>query len=483
MEGEKTKPKPRFPKDYEQDPNTLAAKRYGTKEMGEKLGAEQTFADILKVQGVSSLVLSEMHPDIVPEEDANEIVEKASLDYIDPNRIRELEEKTGHDVIAVNTSLEEVLKPKARPHVNRLKTSADSTQPAKALQFKAALEEIADSTENLRDISAEKSIEWIDIPFMDQSHLYDALPTVAGRPLAHYVEMLQSGLDFLKFIYNFSIMGKWADATGNHHQATASGVDGMKLQEEFCKKLGVGWMDAPAQLPGLEFESDIVYSVARIGMTVNNLAKYVALGFGNDMDVFIDRNPKKRKGSSAMPHKDIKGGNRITEEQDVSMANKLMGWMTTSLANCEMPYARVLYASSNSRIDVEDNFKFADHCIRRLALVMHYLDIDRERSKERIMRTYDVTTSSRVMAHLTDYRKVTDPMSRSEAHNLMGKLATEAYKTKTPFYEVLMRNSEVTDRIDPDTLKDLTDSMTYIGQSKEIIRKVYDKCHGKKTFG
>jgi len=256
---EKTQPKRRFPKGYEPYPSTLAAGRYGTLEMVKIWGPEKTFECSLKVQGQSALTLSELHPEIIPYNLANEIAEKASLDYINPNRIRELEKRTGHDVIAINTALEEVLSPEARVHVNKAKTSADTTQPARALQIKDSLGVIADSVENLRDIVLEKSMEWIGIPHMDTTHLYDALPTVAGRPLAHYGEMLQYNLNFLKFVYYNSIIGKWADATGNHHSATALGIDGIKLQEKYCKDLEIGFMDAPGQIPGLEFEADVFF--------------------------------------------------------------------------------------------------------------------------------------------------------------------------------------------------------------------------------
>jgi len=479
---EKTEPRPRFPKGYKPDPSSLAAGRYGTFEMVEIWGPEQTFEHSLRVQGQSAKTLSELHPDIIPEQEAAEIYEMASLKHIDPDRIRELEDQTGHDVIAINLALEEVLTPLSQIHVNKLKTSTDTTQPARALQLKKSLEVIIDSIENLRDIVLERAVEWIDFQHMDTTHLYDALPTVAGRPFAHYAETLQSGLELLKFFYQNSIKGKWGDATGNHHQATAYDVDGVRLQEQFCRELGIGWVDAPSQLPGLEFESDIVYGIARVGMTINNLAKYIESGFGSDMNIFFDRNPKKRKGSSAMPHKDVKGGNRTIEEQDVSIANKLMGWMTTALANCEMPYARALYASANSRIDFEDNFKFTDHGIRNLASVVYHLGIDNNVAIERVTRTYGVVTSSRIMAHLTDQRRTNNPMARSQAHDLMGKLATTAYKSRLPFVEVLLGNEDVTSRIDEPTLRRISDPLEYIGQSQEIIRTVYEKHHGKKTL-
>ncbi len=477
-----TNPRARFPEGFKPDPNELAAKRYGTFEMCKVWGAEQTFEISLQAEGKSALVLSAMHPDIIPLAEAQEIAQKASLTFIRPDRIRDLEEKTGHDVIAINRSLEEVLSHAAATHVNKLKTSADKTQPARALQLKRSLEIIAGSTDNLRDILIEKAVEWIDIPHMDQTHRYDALPTVAGRPLAHYAEMLQSGLDILKFFYDHSIKGKWGDATGNHHQATTYGVNGIKLQEEFCKSLGVGWMDAAAQLPGLEFEADIVYSVARIAMTVNNLAKYIAEGFGNDVEIFIDTNPKKRKGSSAMPHKDVKGGNRTTEEQDVSMANKLMGWMTTALANCEMPYARALYASANGRIDFEDGFKFADHGIRSLASVVYHLGINSDRALERVLRTRGIVTAQQVMAYLTDHRRTSNPLTRDEAHNLTAALATESWDNKVPFIDVLLRSPEIMSRFDEEILRKITDPLAYIGQSKEIIGLVAGKCYQRKTL-
>ena len=479
---EKTLPKRRFPKDYKVDPSTLAAGRYGTLEMVEIWGSEKTFEYSLRGQGQSSLTMSRLHPQIIPRNLSKEIAEKASLKYIDPNRIRELEEITGHDVIAINTALEEVLSPEARPHVNKAKTSADTTQPARVLQIKDSLEVTADSVENLRDIVLEKAKEWIDAPNMDTTHLYDALPSVAGRPFAHCGEMLQSDLNFLKFVYDNSLMCKWADATGCHHSATALGINGMKLQEEYCKDLGLKFMDAPAQIPGLEFEADVFYVMARTGETMNNIAKYIAWGKSDDVNIFSNANPRKRKGSSAMPHKDAKGGNPTAEEQVMSVRNYVMGNVVTALANCELPYARNLAASSNSRINLEDGFKYLDHGIRRLANAIFWTGLNEDRCKERVERSFGVVTSQQVMTYLTDPRKVSNPMSRSEAHDLMGKLATESWNSKTKFIDVLLENKEVTSRIDEEVLRKITDPFEYIGQSKEIITTVFDKYHEKKTL-
>lgn len=477
-----TLPRPRFPKDFVEDPNTLAAGRYGTKEMVDVWGPEKTFEFSLKCQGQAAITLSKLYPELVAPEIAREIYDSANLKCIDPNRIRELEKKSGHDVIAINTALEEKVSQKAKSAINLAKTSADTTQPARALQLKASLEVIAESTENLRDILIEKGIALKDKPFMDVTHLYDALPTVAGRPFIHYAEMIQSGLKVLKFAYDNAIIGKWADATGNHHSATALGIDGIKLQEQYCKDLGLGFMIAPAQVPGLEFEFDILSSMTRLGETMDNLARFIAWGRSDDVNIFINASPKRQKGSSAMPHKDAKNGNPDAEEQFMSIRNYSVGNLVTGAMNCEMPYARNLSASANSRINFEDGFKVLDHGIRRLANITYWAKLREERSKERVTRSFGVVTSQQVMTYLTDPRKVASPLGRSEAHDLMGALATQAWETQTPFVNVVLANQEVTSRLDETTIRKITDPLTYLGESARIIDAVAQRYHKVKTI-
>ena len=487
--GRNTKPKARFSDKYAVNPSFLAAGRYGTEEMCKIWGPEKTFEYSLFVQAKSALILSKLYPKIVSPSEAKLICKVANLKYINPDLIREIENKTNHDIIAINTALEKTLiknfgakGKKAAAHINKAKTSADTTQPAKALQLKDSIRVIINSTENLRDILIEKAIEWKNIPHMDCSHLYDALPTVSGRALMHYVEMLQSGLNNLKYVYQNSIIGKWGDATGNHHSAKALGIDGIKLQKELCNNLKMSFMDASAQVPGLEFEADISYALSRISETINNIARYIAWGRSDDVNIFINANPKKKKGSSAMPHKDSKNGNPIIEEQFMSITNYLRGNLMTSLCNCEMPYARNLAASSNSRINFEDGFKYLDHGIRMMAEVIYWLEINKERSVERVNRSFSVVTSQQVMTYLTDKRRTKNPLTRAEAHDLMGKLATKAWNEKKDFFEVLKLDETVKSRLDKKTLKEITDAQKYIGESKRIIDIIFRKYYKMKTL-
>jgi adenylosuccinate lyase len=142
-------------------------------------------------------------------------------------------------------------------------------------------------------------------------------------------------------VYENSLMGKWGDATGNNHSANSVGMDGIALEEEYCRKLGIGHMDASAQVPAREYIADVAFVLARNAETMGNLAHYIRMGRGDDSGIFVIPRGKK-KGSSTMPHKDAKGGNPTVEEQTESYANEMRGALMTSISSCRIDYARDL---------------------------------------------------------------------------------------------------------------------------------------------
>ncbi|MFA4820157.1 MAG: lyase family protein [Candidatus Aenigmatarchaeota archaeon] len=468
------------------DALVLLEGRYGTREMCDIWGTDaHTYVTIMQAQVEGLPVLNQLSPGLIPERYIDALRQTANLDAVNPAYVRQLEATGQHDVVAINTAWGEAadkITPGSSSVTNFLRTSADSTETAKAMRCKRSFEVLVDSVENLRDIALEKSVEWLDDPYMDQTHFYDALPTVAGRPFSFYAEMLQSDLRFITFVYANSLFAKWADATGNHHSATTVGIDGMKLQQEYAKRLGLRCMTAPAQIPGREFNADVMYALVRTSGTLANMGRYIRKGRGDDAGVFALKKPGKAKGSSAMPHKDIKGGNPIAEEQAGSLLHEMAGKLMTAVNTIPFDYGRDLEGSASDRLDVGPAFKFVDHVTRRIAEVVYYLTLDKARSLDRINRTYGVVTAEQVMTYLLDPRLAKEPMSRKVAHDLLGDLAKQSYDGKTPFFEVLAGNPEISSRIDAETLLRITDPIKYIGQSKEIIKRNHYGLHGRKTF-
>ena len=487
MDGsvERTQPRKRGIDTVADAPRLLEG-RYGTKEMCDIWGTDaNTYDAVMQAQVAGLHVIDEIYPGKIPKRYIDALTRTANLEDVNPDRVRELEAKGEHDVIAINTAWGEAankIEPSSSSVINFIRTSADSTETAKAVRCMASFKVYAGSVENLRDIMLEKTVEWIDMPFMDVTHLYDALPTVAGRPFSFYAEMLQSDLDFIRMVHDFSLVAKWADATGNHHAATTAGIDGMKLQEAYAKRLGMSCMTAPAQIPGREFNADIIYALARTGMTLSNIGQFIAWGRSDDVDVFEYSRPKRKKGSSAMPHKDAKNGNPTAEEQAESLGHEMLGKLTTAVASIKFRYARDLSGSASDRLDIGPAYKFSDHVARGLADVAYWLKLKNGRSLERLARSHGLTTAAQLMTYLVDPENTSRPMPRSEAHDLVGEIATRAYNEQRPFLHVLADYPDVRERFDIDTLERAADASRYIGQSREIIRANFERLHGRTTF-
>lgn len=472
---------PRYPGvDSVLDVENLLVKRYGTDDSCRIAGAEKNIEYILKSQATSIDILYEMG--VVPEKDRDELLRTANLEYVKPKRVRQIEADTHHDIIAINTAWEEQVYPAAGSHINKTRASADSTETQCALQSKDFIENYSLSLENLRDIILEKAVsdEWFNTPHINKTHGFDALPTVAGRPFVFYAESLQEGIDLLEYFYRNSVVGKWADATGEHHSAKSHGLDGVKNQEEYCKKLGIGCMIAPAQIVSREFHTDIVYGITRTQGTIANLAQYIL--DQRDQDCLTMKVPRKRKGSSSMPHKDAMGGNPIKEEQAKSSFNSAAGNLMTSVSSIVFKYGRDLTNSASNRILFEELYKMSDHTARRIAGAVFELELMPEKCVERFERTYGTTTAENVMNHLIDQRKTSSPMGRKEAHQLAADLAKEAYDKNIQYRDICLQDKEISSRFSEEAIKEMTDTFRFTGESQRQIEMVFDLYHGKKSL-
>jgi len=53
---------------------------------------------------------------------------------------------------------------------------------------------------------------------------------------------------------------------------------------------------------------------------------------------------------------------------------------------------------------------------------------------------------------------------------------------KKPFVDILLKNKEITSRLNEETIKEITNPFKYIGESKRIIKTIAEKYHKTKTL-
>src|SRR4030042_4411448 len=122
--------------------------RYGRKEIKEIFGEKKRLQFLLDVEAA----LARAHAKIgnIPQSAADEITKKASVEYVDVERVKKIEDETKHDIMAVTKALSEVCKKDAGKYINLGAPSYVVVDTANALQFAAATELIQKNLKELR---------------------------------------------------------------------------------------------------------------------------------------------------------------------------------------------------------------------------------------------------------------------------------------------------------------------------------------------
>jgi adenylosuccinate lyase len=455
--------------------------RYGRPRMTEIWGGEggetPTVRYITYVEKAWTRALSNLYPEKYPRQLADEIEQKCIPENILISEVRKKEGTQHHREEATFATMREAVSQEAGNLIHLLLTSADDTETQKALQIKDSLEILIPSLEETRDVGVKRAYEWgikKGLKGMQVTHKMDALAEAFGRPLIWYSRIMDKTAQRLFEDLNEYIVGKFSDMTGNYHSATALKLDGMKLEEESCRLLGIAPWWGASQITPREFYSFIVHDVANACYNLENMMDWIAELRGSARSELQEPKTEGQIGSSTAPHKDLRGGNPISEERTGSISARMQGNVTTMDRTVNMPYARNLKGSLSDRITLGETFVLADYACGLAKNMLERIQPDEYGIEEGLERSYRVTTAQRFMNILID-----NGMNRDDARRLSTRLAAQAFITRTSYTDILLGDSEealeIAKYLTPDQIREYSDPRTYLGESAKIIQMAYDE--------
>ena len=168
-----------------------------------------------------------------------------------------------------------------------------------------------------------------------------------------------------------------------------------------------------------------------------------------------------------MPHKDVYGGNPITEERLGSIARVMRGFALTAYESVEIEYARDLRASLSDRMVLPSAFILTDYAVKLLQNVLQRIVAIPENIERNLFQTKGIVTSERVMSRLA-----VKGLSRQDAHRKIASLATDAFREDKPFSEVLAADPTISTLLSSQEINVLSDPRTYTGSAEHIIDHV-----------
>mgnify|MGYP006218786539 FL=1 len=176
---------------------------------------------------------------------------------------------------------------------------------------------------------------------------------------------------------------------------------------------------------------------------------------------------KKQKGSSAMPHKK----NPILSENLTGLARLIRSSTIPALENVSLWHERDISHSAVERNIGPDATIALDFALVRLSNLIKNLNIYPKKMQNNLNLTNGIFFSQRVLLELTNVG-----FTREEAYKIVQKNALNAWKENTSFYNKILSDKKINNKISVNKLKKLF-NFSYHTKKINII---FSRCLKKK---
>jgi len=250
----------------------------------------------------------------------------------DALRIKEIENRTNHDVKSIEYFLREKFDElgftEYKEFIHFGLTSQDINNTAIPLSIKEALEKIYfTELENIINKLKELADIWKDIPMLAHTHGQPASPTKVGKEIRVFIERIENQYSLLK---NIPITAKFGGATGNFnaHVVAYPNIDWIGFANDFINKLGLKRLQTTTQIDHYD----------NLGTLFDNLKRIntIFIDLNQDMWLYISMEYFKQKikpdevGSSTMPHK-VNPIDFENSEGNLQIANAIFEFLSRKL--------------------------------------------------------------------------------------------------------------------------------------------------------
>ena len=388
---------------------------------------------------------------IIPRGVSRKVKSKAKINV---KRILQIEEKVKHDVIAFLTSITEKAGKEAK-YLHKGMTSSDVLDTCFNLQLKQSGEILLKDIDQLLVSIKRQALKHKFTLCMGRSHGIHAEPITFGlKMLTFYQEFKRNKKrleNSIKEISTCAISGAVGTFANVHPQVERYVAKKLKLSVEPISTQIIP-RDRHAQF--FSTLGIIASSIERFAIEIRHLQRTEVA----EVEEFFG---KKQKGSSAMPHKK----NPIFSENLTGLARLIRSSVIPALENVALWHERDISHSAVERNIGPDATIALDFALARLSNVVQNLNIYPKNMKKNLNITNGIFFSQRVLLEMTSAG-----FSRDEAYRIVQKSALSAWKENSSFYDKIVSDKKINNKIPVNKLKKLFD-FSYHTKKINIIFK------------
>lgn len=428
--------------------------RYTLPEMGALWSEQNKFQKWLDVE----IAVCEVHAEdgTIPEEALGEIKAKAAFT---PERIREIEKTTDHDVIAFTTNLAENIGDAAR-FVHYGLTSSDVVDTANALLLRDSCEILLQKTDALLEVLKRRAFEFKDTPQIGRTHGIHAEPTSFGMTWALWYAEMQRNRERLLRAKETVAVGKISGAVGAFAHLAPD------VEERVCDRLGIKPAPVSTQVIQRDRYAEYLSTLAIIAGTLEKIALQVRHWQRTEVREAQEKFKVGQKGSSAMPHK----RNPILSERICGMARTIRANSIVGLENIALWHERDISHSSAERIVLPDSSSATDYILAKTASLLDGLVVYPERMLENLNATRGLVFSGQLLLALTQ-----KGVSREDAYVLAQRNAMKVWDEGGNFKDLVLADNEITAQLSTEEIERVFSYKHYLRNVGKVFERVFGK--------
>lgn len=416
---------------------------------------EAKFRYMLRVEAE----LARAHAEVgnISKEDAQAIEEAVNSQKIKIERMREIEEETRHDIMALIKSISEQCGKSGR-FVHLGATSNDIIDTATAMQLQEAITLILAGLADLRKALRDSAVKYRDTIMLGRTHGQSAVPITFGLKMAVFTKAVDRHIRRLELAKEHACVGKMMGAVGT---GAALGEHAMQIQDIVMRRLGIAADEASTQVIGRDRYAELVCVLSLIATSCEQFATEIRNLQRSEIDEVAEAfDEKKQVGSSTMAHK----RNPIVAENICALARIVRGFMIPSIENMVLWHERDLTNSASERFTLSHTIILTDDIVQKSATLFRNLVVKKESMLTNMARAGDTVMAESVIMTLA--RK---GMDRQDAHELVRQLSLASTRGGEPFREALKKNKDVLKLMTPDEIDTSLDHASYLGSAHKII--------------
>lgn len=371
-------------------------------------------------------------------------------------RIKEIEEKTHHDVIAFIEAISEDCGEEVR-FLHQGLTSSDIVDTAFSLLVMEISKIIKKEINILLDTLKEKALKYKELIMMGRTHGVHAEPISLGfKVLYWYSEMKRAKERFIRASDEMGY-GKISGAVGNFAHLDPA------VEKKALEKLNLKAEPISSQVIPRDRYAEYQFSLAMIGSAIEHIAQEIRHLQRTEIRELEEPFRKGQKGSSSMPHK----RNPIICERLCGMSRLLRSFLITSFENISLWNERDISHSSTERIYLPDSTELIVYMLRKLSFVIKNFNVYTDNMKRNIELTNGLIFSQRVLFALIE-----KGFSREDAYKIVQENAMEVWKKGGNFRKKLESDKRLSNVFNKSELNSIFDVKYYLKNEDKIYKRV-----------